>query len=153
MPRIEHEPISSVPNPPTKHEEKKIFQSTYKLEKQFLPRHDETPEKAFRRKIQEISYESSRFRDVLNIMGIKISRNDIVKFSKGLISKVQAAGKFHFQNSSNFSEIQYTVFKHCEVRSLSLNPLPVESYFDSFWIFCILMRSIFNLHVQIDFSL
>ena len=109
MSRIEHEPISSIPNPSTKHEEKKIFQSTYKLEKQFLPEHDETPEKAFGRKIQEISYESSRFRDVLAIMGIKISRNYIVKFSKGLISKVQAgSGKFHFQNSSNFSEIQYS---------------------------------------------
>ena len=114
----EHEPTSSIGwirtllrerNRPIKHEEKKIFQSTYKLEKQFLPRNDETIEKALMRKIQEISYESSRFRDVLTIMGIKISQNDIVKFSKGLISKVQAAsGKFHFQNSSNFSEIQYS---------------------------------------------
>jgi len=113
MSTIEHEPTGSVPSPPTtniesetsesKHEEKKIFQSTYKLEKQFLPRHDETPEKAFMRKIQEISFESSRFRNVLSIMGVKIKRNNIVKFSKRLISKVQASlGKFHFQNSSNF---------------------------------------------------
>ena len=104
MSTIEHEPVSSVSAQPTEHEEKKIFQSTYKLEKQFLPRHDETPEKAFIRKIQEISYESSRFRNVLAIMGIKINRNiNIVKFSKRLISKVQAStGKFHFQNSSNF---------------------------------------------------
>ena len=113
----EHEPTSSIGwirtllrerNRPIKHEEKKIFQSTYKLEKQFLPRNDETLEKAFMRKIQEISYESSRFRDVLTIMGIEISRNDIIKFFKMTtksfkltrISKVQAAlGKFHLRNS------------------------------------------------------
>ena len=113
MSTIEHEPTGSVPNPPTDHEEKKIYklpQSTYKLEKQFLPKQDETLEKAFMRKIQEISYESSRFRDVLTVMGYKIGRNDIAKFFKmrkksfkdapsERVSKVQAAlGKFHFRN-------------------------------------------------------
>lgn len=105
-------PTSSVPNAPTKHGKNKIFQSTYNLEKQFLPRQDETLERAFMRKIQEISYESSRFRGVLTFMGIEISQNEIVKFYKmtkksfkhaaqkvashELISKVQAAvGRFH----------------------------------------------------------
>ena len=73
-------PTSSVPNGRTKHGKNKIFQSNYNLEKQFLPRQDETPKLAFLRKIQEIAYESSRFRDVLTFMGIEIHRNEIVKF-------------------------------------------------------------------------
>ena len=112
-----------VPDAATQNEKKKIFQSNYKLEKQFLPRHDEKiPEKEnstnrkihLMRKIQEIAYESSRFRGVLTFMGIECGRKGILKYFKMTmknseavqklkkVSKIQAAvGKFHFFNFSN----------------------------------------------------
>lgn len=112
-----------VPDAATQNEKKKIFQSNYKLEKQFLPRHDEKiPEKEnstkrkihLMRKIQEIAYESSRFRGVLTFMGIECGRKGILKYFKMTmknseavqklkkVSKIQAAvGKFQFFNFSN----------------------------------------------------
>ena len=112
-----------VPDVATQSEKKKIFQSNYKLEKQFLPRHDEKiPEKEnstkrkihLMRKIQEIAYESSRFRGVLTFMGIECGRKGILKYFKMTmknseavqklkkVSKIQAAvGKFQFFNFSN----------------------------------------------------
>ena len=101
----EDQAINTVPNVSTQNEKKKIFQSNYKLEKQF-------PEKAFKRKIHEIAYESSRFRGVLNFMGIESGRTGMLKYfkmtmesSKAVrpvpkfrnVSKLQAAmGKFQF---------------------------------------------------------
>jgi len=116
-----------VPDAATQSEKKKIFQSNYKLEKQFLPRHDEKiPENEnstkrkihLMRKIQEIAYprncESSRFRGVLTFMGIECGRKGILKYFKMTmknseavqklkkVSKIQAAvGKFRFFNFSN----------------------------------------------------
>ena len=110
-----------VPDAATQNEKKKkeFFQSNYKLEKQFLPRHDEEIPSTKRkihlmRKIQEIAYESSRFRGVLTFMGIESGRKGILKYFKMTVknseavpklkkvSKIQAAvGKFQFFNFSN----------------------------------------------------
>ena len=103
------------------------------------------------RKIHEIAYEFSRFRGVLNFMGIESGRTGILKYfkmsmknSKAVpkfrkISKIQAAvGKFQFFNVSNLStNCTSTLYQSISILTLYL----LNAILTSFGLFSLILKA------------